>query len=248
MSNMSAVLSVFFFMIVFGLNGFAGFQAYQNTTSLGVVGSVKCSTGLTCTKASGKLVIVSSPTITGTSLSLSSTLAVTGATTLTGGMTVSSGQKTRFISWAPPTLTSGTSTTPSATTVYLTQVFVPSNATITGVKVNNGATVGTNKYIVALFNSAGTAVANSALAGATTAGADAYQTIAFTGTYAAVGPAVYWIALYVDGITDRFRSIPAVGEFAGLAGSVTGQTFGTVAALTLPTTFTADKGPVAFLY
>lgn len=163
-------------------------------------------------------------------------------------LNVSSGQQTRHIGWAPPTLTSGTSTTPAATSVYMSQIYIPASCTLTGVAVSNGATVGTDKYIVALFNSSGAAVANSALAGATTSGADAYQSVAFTATYAANGPGVYWIALYVNGTTDRFRSIPAVGAHAGLAGEVTGQVFGTVAAVTLPTTFTADKGPVAFVY
>ncbi len=159
----------------------------------------------------------------------------------------SSDGMTRHYSWPSPTLTSGTSTTPSATTVYLTQLHIKTNCTLTGVAVSNGATVGTNKYVAALFNSAGVPVANSALAGATTVGADVYQTLDFTATYGAV-PGVYWIGLYVDGTTDRFRSIPAVGAFAGLAGSATGQTFGTVAAVTVPTTFTADKGPVSFVY
>lgn len=199
---------------------FAGVRAYQSTTNLGVFANVKCSTGLTCTKVGDKLNMVATPTM--------STL-------------------TNFMGWRPSTLTSGTSTTPGATTVYMSQVFIPGSVTLTGIKVNNGATVGTDKYIAALFSSSGAVLANSALAGTTTAGADAYQTLAFTSTYAAV-PGVYWIGLYVNGTTDRFRSTPAVGQYGGLAGSVTGQTFGTVAAVTVPTTFTADKGPVAFTY
>ena len=156
--------------------------------------------------------------------------------------------KTRWLGWAPPTLTSGTSTTPSATTVYLSQILIGSACSLTGIKVNSGATVGTDKYIAALFDSNGAPLAYSALAGTTTANADAYQALAFTSAYAISEPGVYWIGLYVNSTTDRFRSIPAVGEFAGLAGSVTGQSFGTVAAVTLPSTFTADKGPVAFTY
>lgn len=176
------------------------------------------------------------------------TLTAAGATLLTGGLNLSSGVLKNFMGWQPPTLTSGTSTTPSATVVYLTQVYVKGNATLTGVYLNNGATVGTNKYIAALFDSTGAAVANSALAGITTSGADAYQQLPFTGTYAAKGPAIYWIAVYVNGTTDRFRSVPAVGQFAGYTGSIAGQTFGTIASITPPTSFTADVGPVAFTY
>lgn len=221
--------------LLFASFAFAGVQGYNSTTNLGLVSAVKCSTGLTCSKVGDKLNMIVSTS-------------QTSALTLAGGINASSGQLTRFMGWRPPTLTSGTSTTPSATTLYLGQVYVPANATLTGIKVSNGATVGTDKYIVALFNSSGAAVANSALAGTTTAGADVYQAIPFTATYAVVGPAMYWVGLYVNGTTDRFRSVPAVGEHAGLAGSVTGQTFGTVAAVTLPTTFTADKAPVAFTY
>jgi hypothetical protein len=156
--------------------------------------------------------------------------------------------KTRFCAWMPGALDEGTSTTPGATTVYLTQIHIPHKVTLTGVAVNNGATVGTDKYVVALFDSYGRVVAYSALAGVTTTGADAFQSVAFTATVTVRGPATYWIGLYVNGTTDRFRSIPAVGACAGLAGTVTGQTFGTVVNVALPTTFTADRGPVAFVY
>ena len=227
----------------------AGFQGYNGSTNLGVFNRIKCSTGLTCSVDGDKMKFITTPAMSGTTMSLSSTLAVTGASTLTGGIANGSGLLKNFShGFRPDSLTAGTSTTPSATTVYLTQIYVPVNATLTGVKVSNGATVGTDKYIVALFDSAGTPVANSALAGATTSGADVYQAIPFTATYAAKGPGVFWIGLYVNGTTDRFRSIPAAGEYGGYAGSVGTQVFGTVAAVTLPTTFTADKGPVAFTY
>lgn len=217
-------------------SAWAGVEFYDsNNTLLGNFVKVKCTTGLTCSQSSGKLSLVTNGS-------------VSGVITPTSGIAASSGQLTRFTNFKPGTLTAGTSTTPSTTTVYLSQIFIPANATLTGIAINNGATVGTDKYVVALFSSGGAVVANSALAGATTSGADSYQSIDFTSTYAAIGPAVYWIALYVNGTTDRFRTIPAAGAYAGLAGSATGQTFGTAASVTLPTTFTADKGPVAFVY
>lgn len=248
-------------------NKFTVAAASGNTAVAGtenVVGNFSVNTSnFTVAGASGNTVVagtlsstgnfaVGSNTMTVTASSgntvVGGTLGVTGATTLTGGQTVSAGLLHNFMGWKTPTLTSGTSTTPSATTVYLTQIYIPFNSTLTGVYINNAGTAGTNKYIAALFNSAGSAVANSSLSGITTSGTSAYQQLPFTGTYAAVGPGLYWIGLYVNGTTDRFYSVPAVGQFAGYTGSLTGQTFGTIASITPPTTFTADVGPVAFTY
>lgn len=49
--------------IFIGSIALAGFQAYQSTTSLGVLNKIKCSTGLTCTVVGDKLNMVSSPSL-----------------------------------------------------------------------------------------------------------------------------------------------------------------------------------------
>lgn len=186
---------------------------------------------------------------TGGNLSCTGTFTPAGALIPNGGITPPGPAfKTRFSSWAPEVVTNATSVTGSATVVYLTQMWVPYNVTFTGVGILNAATVGTNKYIVALFNDAGVAVANSSTAGVTTAGASAYQQVPFTGTYSAIGPRTYWIGLYINGATDTYYSMPSLAQAHGLAGSVSAQTFGTVANVTLPTTFTAALGPVAYVY
>lgn len=143
------------------------------------------------------------------------------------------------------TTTSGTSTTPVATETYICEVFIPVNCTLTGIAILNAATVGTDKYVVALASSAGVPLAWSALAGTTTAGAASYQRVPFTATYAAVGPAKYHVLLQVNGTTDRFRTHP-VGTFG--ASKKTGEVFGTLTTVTPPTTFTADLGPIACTY
>lgn len=182
-------------------------------------------------------------------LTTAGNLTVVGSATLTGGIApTGSAPKTRYSSWAPEVVTNATSVTGLATSVYLTQLIVPYNTTLTGIGVLNAATVGTNKYIVALFSDAGVPLANSALAGVTTAGASAYQQVPFTGTVAVQGPKTYWIAIYINGTTDTYYSMPTLAQAHGLAGSVAAQTFGTVASVTLPTTFTAALGPVAYVY
>ncbi|HXT81380.1 MAG TPA: hypothetical protein VN702_17580 [Acetobacteraceae bacterium] len=141
----------------------------------------------------------------------------------------------------------GTDTTLVAGTIYWAEVAIPRNITLTGIAVLNGGTVGTNKGIVGLYNSAGTLVANSALVGAIAAGANAFQAYAFTATYAAVGPARYWVAYQADGATATLRTIAASTFIDSLTKSATGA-FGTLTALTVPTTITADVGPIAYVY
>lgn len=179
---------------------------------------------------------------------IAGTLSATGATALNGGIATGTTTRTRFAAWIPGVASQSTSATPSATTLYLTQIWVPHNVTLTGIGVLNAATVGTNKYIVALFNSSGVPVANSSTAGILTAGASAFQQVPFTGTYSALGPRTYWVGVYVNGVTDRYYAIPTIGQALGLAGTVTGQTFGLVTTVVLPTTFTADVGPVIYTY
>lgn len=204
-------------------SAYAGFQGYNGSTDLKLFSAIKCGNGVTCSNVGSKFNIA------------------VGAQG--GGLST-------FTNFGRglDSLTGGTSTTPSATTVYMTQIQIHGSVTLTGIKVNNAATVGTNKYIAVLFDNTGAVVAKSALAGVTTAGASVYQALPFTATVAVTGPGIYWIGLYVNGTTDRFYTLPASKEGGGLAGSVTGQTFGTVVAVTPPTTFTADKGPVAFTY
>lgn len=223
---------------------------------LGQASVIKCGAGLTCTMgttASGPqaAITVSGGAGSFTSITDSGTLAVTGASTLTGGVALpaAGGAMTTFIPFPVAATTGvGTSTAGVATSVFLTQLFIDQNATITGIAVNNAATVGTNKWIVAIFNAAGTPLANSALAGVTTSGASAWQKVNFTAPVNLVGPSVYYIGVYMNGATDNFFTIPAAGAFIGNAGTVAGQTFGTVAAVTPPATFTAGAGPIVYTY
>lgn len=175
---------------------------------------------------------------------------VTGAITPTGGVAAAGGfavSPRNIHTGDVPAMasTDGTNATPSATETYISEVFVPANCTLTGIAIFNGATVGTDKHFVALANSSGTVVAASNAAGTTTSGADAYQRVPFTGTYAAKGPATYYVCLQMNGTTDRYNAHP-VGNFGASKG--TGTVFGTLASVTAPTTFTADLGPIASLY
>lgn len=169
------------------------------------------------------------------------------AVTLTGGVTSVSAT-----SWkhpyaggvAPVATTTGTNVTPTADLVYFSEVFLPTNAGLTGISYLIGTVGGTDKVIVMLFNSEGALVANSAVAGVTVGTTATFQRVPFTAAYSAVGPAKYWIGVQVNGNTCRLRTHAAGDHNTGSAA----QTFGTPVAITVTTTFTADLGPFAMLY
>lgn len=234
-----------------GSLAFAGIQINNSSNKvLGNASILKCGTGVSCTMGTSASGAQVTATLTGGAGSFT-TLTSSGVYTPVGGIKQydTTATLTQFSTWLPKVaVTEGTSTTPSATTVYLSQILIPTSVTLTGINVLNAATVGTNSWVLAIFDDTGAPLATTLLTGTTTSGASAYQQIAFTAPIAIKGPGTYWLGAYMNGTTDRFYTIPAFGAPAGLAGSVTGQTFGTVAAVTLPTTFTAAKGPIMYTY
>lgn len=189
---------------------------------------------------------VFSSTSSATTLALAATL--TGAMTPTGGIAAAGG-----FSVSPRNLhtgdipaqasTDGTDTTPAATEVYIAEVFVPANCTLTGLAVFNGS-VASGNIKVGLANSSGVVVATSA--STAMSGTDAYQRVPFTATYAAKGPATYYALEMVDNATARLN-MHTVGNFG--AAKQTGQVYATgFTTITPPTTFTTAQGPIASLY
>jgi hypothetical protein len=117
--------------------------------------------------------------------------------------------------------------------------------TLTGINVLVGSTGGTDSWNVELKNAAGVTVANSALAGTTAGTANTWQQIPFTTPYYAA-PGQYYISLQSNGTTAH----PAVynSPTSPLVTQSSTGTFGTVASITPPTTYTAGLGPVCFPY
>lgn len=141
----------------------------------------------------------------------------------------------------------GTNTTMVAGTLYRSEIFVPHFASWTGIGILNGVTVGTNNGLVALFDSNGTFIQSSAVAGAVTAGANAFQNRAFISPVQ-LPPGRYFIAYQANGTTDTIRTHAAANGGNQMTASSTG-TFGTIpTSFTAPTTFTADVGPIGWLY
>ena len=142
---------------------------------------------------------------------------------------------------------SGNNTAMVAGTIYYAALWIPFNVTLTGIIVTIGATGGTDKWIAALYSASGSLLANSATAGTTAGTTATKQAFAFTGTYAATGPAVYYIGLQSNGTTATFRSFTnALEGFA--TGTKTGNSFGTLTLGTPATSYTANVGPFANTY
>lgn len=131
----------------------------------------------------------------------------------------------------------------ASTEEYCTQVNLPYSKYLTGLAVLNGTTVGTNKWLYILRDSSGNLLANSATAGATTAGASTYQQIPFVTPYYAVGPATYFACLQANGTTDTYRRVNTAANEGLFAGKITGGTFGTIVnPITVPASFTTALG------
>lgn len=138
-------------------------------------------------------------------------------------------------------------TTLVAGTEYCSEVFLPESKLLTGIGVMNGTTVGTDNHLVALYDSGGILIANSAVAGVLAASASTYQTIAFTTKYFAVGPAQYFACTQSNGTTATVRMVVTGTQDNLYTTSKTG-TFGTLPAITAPATFTTLVGPYLELY
>jgi hypothetical protein len=139
-------------------------------------------------------------------------------------------------------------TTLVAGTFYCSEIDVPYNKLVTGIGVLNGTTVGTDNHLVALFDSAGNLITNSAVAGVVAASASTYQNIAFTSTYYLIGPATYFGCVQSNGTTATVRMMVTGTQDTYWTTSKTGA-FGTIpATITAPSTFTTAVGPYLYLY
>lgn len=180
-------------------------------------------------------------------LSLSSTLAVTGAATLTGGIaqaTAISGAHNLQITGA----TNGTDTAFADGTQFVTSIFLPVNFVCTNIEYLVGSVGGTDKVYGVIYDADGAVLANTSLTagGATVGTAAQIQQLALTATEALVGPALYYVGISANGATAKIRTAPAYLGASLWGGSVS-QAHGTVAAITEPVTFTADKAPYVIL-
>lgn len=151
--------------------------------------------------------------------------------------------------WPLATATSGTDTTVVAGTIYYGSIQVVGDVFVTGVAYLPGSASTNGNVIAAIFDEAGSLLANSALAGTTTTTAAQTQSVPLTTPYKLTGPRTLIVALQFSSTSDHLRTVPAYCGGGILAGSFTGV-FGTIPnPITISATaFTANTSPVAFLY
>lgn len=142
-----------------------------------------------------------------------------------------------------------TNTTDINGTEWVSSINVPQSAWVTGVKIMSGGTATTDNILGILRDNKGNLIANSATAGQVLSGAASLQTLAFTAARFLVGPAKYFIGVQGNGTAaGAIYTIPTSSYVDIVANKATG-TFGTVTATyTVPTTFTADQGPIGCIY
>lgn len=135
-----------------------------------------------------------------------------------------------------------------AGTMNLSEIYVPYQNTWKGIGVLNAVTVGTDNMLVALYGSNGVLIANSAVAGALSAGASIFQNRDFLFPVV-LAPGRYFCGVQSNGTTATTMKYIAANGSNVITGTQTGV-FGTVPATitTVPSTFTTAVGVVCQLY
>lgn len=132
-----------------------------------------------------------------------------------------------------------------AGTRYYVGMTLGSPALLTGIRALVGSTGGTDNWLAELHDSTGALVATSTTSGTTAGTANEFQNLAFTAQYQAAA-GTYYIAVQSNGTTAKLATYGSL-NLPLVTGSATG-TFGTGAAITPPTTYTANLGPIALVY
>ena len=181
--------------------------------------------------------------------------AVNGKANVTGGQLICSNIPIGSVALA----SIGTNTA-DIIQLWVTDIMVPYNRLVSNISILSGGTATTDNWLAAIYDSYGTLIASTALAGQLLATANSWQTQAIALTYARgtttstaatsvqlYGPQQYYIAVQGNGTAaGAIQTVPAPYQIC--AGIIAAGTFGTIpATITVPTTFTAAKAPVVYL-
>lgn len=154
-----------------------------------------------------------------------------------------------FLQCWQPGAVAGNDTACTNGTIYVVKFTPDRPFKATGIGYQIGTTGGTDKVVATLFDAAGAVLAYSDTGGATVGTSSTSQALPFTSvsTYTVAPGVDYFAGVVFNGTTAKFYTLAAGSSQGNIAGTGT-QTFGTPAAITAPSTFTANKGPLAYLY
>lgn len=151
----------------------------------------------------------------------------------------------------------GTNTTDVNGQLWVSSFQMPlDRASLTGIACLQGATATTDLIIGALYKvnltgdaTMATLVANSALAGIALATGDTFKLLPFTAVTGAVKAGKYMMVVQGNGTAAGAIRTIAASTYIGVAGGSIAGTFGTLTTqITFPTTFTANKAPICYVY
>jgi hypothetical protein len=136
----------------------------------------------------------------------------------------------------------GTDAASTADTYYWSSGFLPVTQTITAIACLNGTTaVGTDKVIYAIWDSAGTVLGWTDLAGTLAATADVFQSVNLVAPVEVTAGRIF-VGFVVNGTTTPHQTI-AANTYPNYTGTTAG-TFGeAIPAITPTTSTTANVGP-----
>jgi hypothetical protein len=146
-----------------------------------------------------------------------------------------------------PLTSYGTDTVVGNGTIYFAEVIAGVGATITSISCLNGSVVGTDNLIYGLYSAAGAKLANTALGGVLSAGANAFQA-AIPLTTPLVSPAgILFVTVQTNGTTARIRTINANASQHWIEFAVAGAFGALPASVNVPNTATPNVGPICVL-
>lgn len=142
----------------------------------------------------------------------------------------------------------GTNETLTQYQTYCTEIDLPYSRLLVGLAPHIGTTGGTDKWVVALYDSGGNLLTSSAAAGVTVGSAYAYQATAFSSPFYAVGPAQYFGCFTTNGDTATGDLITTAKGDNILTQTKSGSSFVVPTSITVPTAFTTLYGPYLYVY
>lgn len=152
--------------------------------------------------------------------------------------------------WSPATATTGTDTTPAEKKLFVTSLFLPATKTIKGIGYLVGSVGGTNKAVAGLFSATGAVLGASSEAteGTLVGTAAEIQELNLVSETVTLGPGLYFVGITMNGNTARLRTIPTNTAGSNIfTGELTLAAKNVLEKITVPTSFTGNKGPISWI-